>query len=166
MLLLRSHQHEADLTGLTIYRNGIVDWEYQCFDGSPHDADRTAAITLDILHADEWPSYPDRLERYPHMTFLGRIGLAATAYNLRVAFDSLDPVNAHLKVHDEITVTNPAQPDRGTVRITNDGAICWRCRVRNQPHGAEGLYLSQITNTITRALTSARNALEMPRQSA
>lgn len=75
---------------------------------------------------------------------------------MRVAFRSLDPVNAQRNVHDELTVTNPAQPRRGTVRITKDGVVRWRCRVRDQPHGADGLYLTQITRIVALALTSAQ----------
>lgn len=48
-----------------------------------------------------------------HLSFLGRIGLAAVVHDMQVAFASVDSVNVHLKIHDELTVTNPAEPKRG-----------------------------------------------------
>ena len=147
------------VTGVTICRNGTVDWQYQYPGGNPHDPDQLAAITLDILDADETPSHPGRLAPLPYMTFLGRIGLAAIAHDMRVAFNSLDPVNAQLNIHDELTVANPAQPRRGTVRISREGAVRWRCRIRDQPRSADGLHLTQITSAVAGALTSVQ--LEM-----
>jgi hypothetical protein len=149
-----------DLTAVISCREGIADWKYRCPDGHPFDPDRTAAITLDILQADETPSHPGRLARYPSMTFLGRIGLAAIAQDMRVVFESLDPANAQRYIHDELTVTNPALPHRGTVHITIDGAIRWHCRIRNEPHCTDGLYITQITNTIALALASIQIAAE------
>ena len=144
---------------LTIGRNGIVDWKYACPESNAHEPDEIAAIALDMLDADEVPSDPDLLTRYPDMSFLGRIGLAAVAHDLRVAFDSVDPVNARLGIHDELTVTNPERPRRGTVQVTIDGAIWWRCQIRSQSRSAGGLALTQITGTVALALTSARYAL-------
>jgi hypothetical protein len=144
--------------GLTICENGTADWQAHCPGGNPHHWKQIAGVTLDILHADEWPSDPSRLAAYPHLNLLGRIALAATAHDLHIAFDSPDPANPDFLIHDELTVTNPAQPHRGTVRITSHGVLRWRCRIRHQPHGTDGLYLSQITTTITRALTSTQIA--------
>lgn len=144
---------------LTIYKNGLVEWQSHCFDG-PHDWKQIAGVTLDILNADDWPTDPGRMTAYPapHLNLLGRIALAATAHDLRIAFDPVDPANADLLIYDELTVTNPAQPNRGAVRITNDGVTNWRCRIRGESHGADGLYLNQMTSAIKLALTSARIA--------
>jgi hypothetical protein len=56
---------------------------------------------------------------------------------------------------DQVTITNPAQPQRGTVYVTDDVALWWRCQVRRQPDGAHGLDLDEITATIARALANA-----------
>lgn len=122
--------------------------DYPRFDGGRRDPGQIAAITLDILDADDMPGHSSILARYPDLSFLGRIGLAAVVHDMQVAFASVDPVNVHLKIQDELTVTNPAEPKRGTVRITNDGVIRWRCRIRNEKRGADGLYSAQIASTI------------------
>lgn len=56
---------------------------------------------------------------------------------------------------DQVTITNPARPHWGTVCVTDDVAIWWRCQVRAQAHGTGGIELADIASTIARALISA-----------
>ncbi len=154
----------STVADLFIYPNGNVDWEYHSFDGTPHDPGRMTAITLAILHDTDSPDSPSAAVRYPHMTFLGSIGRAAIEQGLDAAFGSLDPDNAYFKIHDEVAIINPAQPNRGTVRVTDDGALWWNCQFRDQPHSEDGLDLAGITGSVLRAITSSQTTSPTPRR--
>jgi hypothetical protein len=151
----------ATVADLTTFRNGIVDFDHHCFDGSPHDPGELTAITLAILHDDDRGG---EAARYPHMDFLFSIGRAAIEQGLRAAFRTLDPVYAYWRISDEVEIFHPDRPERGTVRVTEDGALWWRCQLRDQPRGATGLDLTEITSSIVRAIGSAQVAKceEMP----
>ncbi len=145
----------ATVADLTIFRNGIADFDYHCFDGNPHDPGELTAITLAILHDDDRGG---EAARYPHMDFLFSIGRAVIEQGLRAAFETLDPVHAYWRISDEVEIFHPDRPERGTVRVTDDGALWWRCQLRDQPRGAAGLDLTEITSSIVRAIGSAQVA--------
>lgn len=145
----------ATVADLTIFRNGIADFDYHCFDGNPHDPGELTAITLAILHDDDRGG---EAARYPHLDFLFSVGRSAIEQGLRVAFGTLDPVNAYWRISDEVKIFHPDRPERGTVRVTEDGALWWRCRLRDQPNSATGLDLAEITSSIVRAIGSAQVA--------
>jgi hypothetical protein len=119
---------------LFIYPTGCVDWDYHSFAGIPHDLCRVIAVTLGILAE---PGSPDAATavRYAHTRFLSSIGRAA-----------------------EVTIINPAQPQRGIVQITDDGALWWNCHLSNEPCSEDGLAPAEITTSIVRALTNAQTA--------
>ena len=145
----------ATVADLTIFRNGTVDFDYHCFDGSPHDPGEMTAITLAILHDDDRGG---EAARYPHLSFLFSIARAALEQGLSVELNSNDPSNAYWRITDEVAVTNPDRPERGTIRVTADGALWWRCQLRDQPTGTSGLDLTEITSSIARAIGSAQVA--------
>ena len=89
----------ATVADLTIFRNGIVDFDYHCFDGSPHDSGELTAITLAILHDDDRGG---EAARYPHMDFLFSVGRAVIEQGLRAVFGTLDPVYAYWRISDEV----------------------------------------------------------------
>lgn len=145
----------ATVADLTVFRNGTVDFDYHCFDGTPHDAGEMTAITLAILHDDDRGG---EAARYPHLSFLFSIARAALEQGLSVELNSNDPSNAYWRITDEVAVTNSGRPERGTIRVTADGALWWRCQLRDQPSGEAGLHLTEITSSIARALGSAQVA--------
>ena len=145
----------ATVADLTIFRNGTVDFDYHCFDGNPHDPGEMTAITLAILHDDDRGG---EAARYPHLSFLFSIARAALEQGLSVELRSNDPSNAYWRIKDEVAVTNPDRPERGTIRVTDDGALWWRCQLRDQPSGSAGLDLTEITSSIARAIGSAQVA--------
>ena len=145
----------ATVADLTIFRNGTVDFDYHCFDGNPHDPGEMTAITLAILHDDDRGG---EAARYPHLSFLFSIARAALEQGLSVELHSNDPSNAYWRIKDEVAVTNPGRPEHGTIRVTDDGALWWRCQLRDQPTGTSGLDLTEITSSITRAIGSAQVA--------
>jgi hypothetical protein len=148
----------ATLADLIISATGIMEWEYRCYEPSPHDPATMTAIVLTILNPGHGTARPPRLARHPHMTLKGIIGRAAADHGMHVTLAVLDQDDTSFDVYTEITVTNPAQPDRGTVSVADDGGIWWRCRLRDQPHSAAGLDITDITSTIARALTTPHAA--------
>jgi hypothetical protein len=145
----------ATVADLTIFRNGTVDFDYHCFDGNPHDPGEMMAIILAILHDHDRGG---EAARYPHMSFLFSIARAALEQSLSVELDSIDPANAFWRITDEVSVTNSDRPERGTIRVTDDGALWWRCQLRGQPPDKVGLGLTEITSSTVRAIGSAQVA--------
>jgi hypothetical protein len=145
----------ATVADLTIFRNGIVDFEYHRFDGNPHDPGEMTAIILAILHDDDKGG---EAARYPNMSLLFSIARAALEQGLSIELNSNDPSNAHWRITDEVAVTNPDRPERGTIRATADGALWWRCQLLDQPRRTVGLGLTEIISSIVRAIGSAQVA--------
>ncbi len=153
----------STVADLFIYSTGIVDLDYHSFDGTPHDPRRMTAITLAIL-AD--PGAPDAAAtaRDPHLNFLDSIGSATEEVGLSVTFATYGPDKARSTVHDEVDITNPAQPQRGTVQVANDGTLWWNCQLRNQPSSEDGLDPAEIADSIARALKNSQTTLPTPQR--
>lgn len=140
---------------LTVTADRTADWQYHRFDGNPPDPARLNAIVLAILLGDNAPAGLPEPGRLAHMTLLGNICATAIEHGLSASVGLIDPASTMFDLFDQVTITNPDQPHRGTVRVTDDIALWWRCQVRPHPHGADGLDLAEIATTIARALTSA-----------
>jgi hypothetical protein len=103
---------------------GIV-WEY--FPGASDDdkAEETSGVVRRVLDADNTP--PAGLGTLRRTdTLKGTVAREMRARGLK----------ADLKVYEdreeydvvvEVVLTNPASPDRGLVRLTDDGVIRWEC---------------------------------------
>ena len=144
------------LSELTIYDSGHIDWEYRSRDGSQSNPSVLAAMTLRILSTDPGTSSPVPVARDPRMTLKGQVGRALADQGMQVRLDVLDEDEQLFEVYAEITITNPASPDRGTIRIADDGPLWWRCRIRDpEDPDSGGLDLDEITGAIARALTAA-----------
>jgi hypothetical protein len=153
----------STVADLFIYPSGCVDWDYHSFAGAPHDLCRLIAVTLGILAE---PGSPDAATAVPcaNTSFLSSIGRAAEERGLSVTFASQEPGCAHLELDDEVAIINPAQPQRGIVQITHDGAFWWNCQLSNQPHSEDGLAPAEIATSIARALTNAQTASPAPQR--
>ncbi len=133
------------LTNLTITSEGNVTWEYRSTHGDHVDPAKLVAIAISLLDLDAaspWPDPPPREERaLIHVVAsdaLSRYGLTT----------SRQP--PELDGYTILTVTNPAQPARGTVEITDDGELSWHTRAPYHREG--GLNLPDIAAVISRAL--------------
>src|SRR5579863_10697911 len=138
------------LTDLTISSEGNLTWDYRSIQGLHIDPAELVVIAISILDPDAanpWPDLP------PH---LGRslIHVAASyalfRYGLATSRQQPEPDGYTI-----LTVTNPAQPSRGTVEITDDGQLTWHTRAPHHPGG--GLALPDIAATIFRALTRSQH---------
>jgi hypothetical protein len=137
-------------TDLTVTSQDDVIWHYRSAQGSHVHPSRLTGIAIDLLDPDHTKAVPFlapyRAKAIIHMAVnyvLLRYGFATA---LRQAHPCADAI---------LTVTNPDQPTRGTIRITNDGRLEWHIRTPHHPDG--GLTLPDIAATISRTLTRAQH---------
>jgi hypothetical protein len=136
------------LTDLTITRQGHVTWGYRS-SRYPHASERRLiATTIEVLHPGHTKPAPALPPEHLSLTPLGAIRRALADYGFSAV---ITPAGAG----PILTVSNPAQPWRGTVRITSDGELHWHTRAPHHPDG--GILLPHIAGTITRALTRAEH---------
>jgi hypothetical protein len=154
---LRITNVRGTLCELTIHDSGVADWEYRSCDGSQPDPTLMTTIAMCIL--DPAPGNYGPVPHDPHLTLKGMIGRALADQGMLVSLHVLDTDRLFFDVYAEIAVTNPAQRDRGTIRVSDDGAIWWQCRIlQDQESCIHGLELGEIADTIARALTTAHGA--------
>jgi len=74
---------------------------------------------------------------------------------MQVCLNVLDKDEQLFEVYTEIAVTNPARPDRGTVRVGDDGLICWHCTIGTSGCPEGGVDLDDVSGTLGRVLAAA-----------
>jgi hypothetical protein len=100
---------------------------------------------------------PARTALQPHPTDPARSGPPAlTRHGLTAAIIAADD-----DIGLVLTVTNPAQPCRGTITMTSDGELQWATRTPCHPDG--GIPIPDIATAITRALARAEHPAIRPR---
>lgn len=138
------------ITDLTISELGTVIWEYRSAQGRHIDPVKLITITRTLLDPEAEITRP---ELPPHE---GRaIILNAASYAL---FRCGLTTSRHLSDPDAftiLTVTNPSQPARGSVDITDDGELSWQVRAPHHRDG--GLVLPDIAGSISFALFRAQH---------
>lgn len=146
------------LCELTIWSNGAVIWDYLTFDGPRTSAEHIVSIMLDLLSPDWDETAPLRLSALPDLMLKGLVGRALVERGMTVALSKPDSDDRSFEVDAEIIITNPADLARGTAHLTDDGAICWECRLHGTAEGQAGLTVTDIAETITRALRRTQAA--------
>ncbi len=141
------------LCDLTIASNGSVTCDYRTFDGGQADAAQLAAIALSLLSSALDESAALRLST-SNVPLKEAVGRALAARGMRV---TLDPEGTDERFRDagadaEIVVTNPAEPERGTIGVDDDGALWWACRAYVPAQRLSGLGLDEVAATVARAL--------------
>jgi hypothetical protein len=152
---LRVMNVPSTVADLTVWRNGIADLDYHVYDGDPHNPSRLAAVTLAVLSSDDASADLAGTGRLARFTGMDNVGRVAAEHGLAVASGLLDPDDDSSGACTVTTIAHPDRPNRGTVRIVDDGGLWWRCQVSDQPDSTDGLDLAEITAIIGRALTSA-----------
>jgi hypothetical protein len=133
------------LTDLTISSEGNVTWDYRSIQGLHVDPAKLVVIAITLLDPDAknpWPDLPPHTDR-------ALIHIAASYALFRYGL-STSRLQSEPDGYTILAVTNPAQPSRGTVEITDDGQLTWYTRAPHHRDG--GLTLADIAATITRAL--------------
>src|SRR5712691_3490394 len=136
------------LSELTIAASGSVTWEYRCLDGQQHDEAQLVGLVLGLLGVEMAGGCESIAGRHLSATPPGAIGTLLTNSGMQVTSEVLDPADGYA----EAVVTNPAQPDRGTVRLGVGGALWWDFQLSNRSAAVHGLALSEIVATIAREL--------------
>jgi hypothetical protein len=104
-----------------------------------HDTLETLAVTLEFLAGDEQDQPGARADASGEPPGTGcQAGACPSCAFLRGLTGQLETLglNVHTRTYpaapegsnggiDEIEITNPASPERGTVRVTNDGLMTW-----------------------------------------
>jgi hypothetical protein len=78
----------------------------------------------------------------------GAVAREMTARGLHVTMDVIEDHESYQAFADVI-ITSPAEPERGTVHLGDDGWVCWECHRDEIPGGTDG-----FADTIARFLTS------------
>jgi hypothetical protein len=81
------------------------------------------------------------------------VGWACEQRGMRASVEVVYIDPAFFEVYSEVEVTNPAQPARGHVRVSDEPALRWRCRIADPARGIPGIGLTEITDTIAGTLT-------------
>jgi hypothetical protein len=111
---------------------GIV-WEYFPWSGSDTEPDEISCMVLRILGADK--NQPASLDTRPVTTLKGAVARRTNARGLKADLDVYEDRELY-DVVAEVVLTNPAKPERGVVRVTDDGVIFWECDYTEMPEGA------------------------------
>jgi hypothetical protein len=136
------------LSDLTITESGSLTWEYRSCEGNhidPAQLTGMVSIVLDQPGTDtaHWPA---------GAALTSAVGQAVSGRGLEVSLNVLDADTTLDETFSELTITSPAKPERGTVRVTDDGALYWHCHT-DDPDNA--LTHGDIAATLTRALATA-----------
>jgi hypothetical protein len=147
---LRINNALRAITALTITSHGNVIWEYRATQPPHLYPSRLVGIAIELLDPDHTRPEPvmGSNDGFPLAEiirfYLHRYGLTAT---ITETGTDTGPV---------LTASNPDQPHRGTIEISDDGELEWRARAPHHPDG--GIPLPDIAATISRALTRAKHA--------
>lgn len=140
---------EMDLMG-----TGALVWEYIPRAGAltPGEAVR---LVLALLGGTSPASGGVPAARYPGGAFKGAVGRALAACGMAVRLLVFHRDDINYEIYADVEVTNPAQPARGNVRVSDEGEIRWECAFATP---AGGLAPRDIAQTIATALAGYRTA--------
>ena len=130
------------LVDMSIASIGTRILEYRSCDGKHVDARRVAGIVLDILspvseHRDFIAAMNPAV-----MTLKGAVGVIAARHGLQVSLSVLGDDIEFFETYAEINVINLARPDRGTVRVNDDGALYWHYCLQSPETDGDGVMLA------------------------
>jgi hypothetical protein len=146
---LRINNALRAITALTITGHGNVIWEYRSADCPHLHPSRLVGIAIELLDPDHTRPEPvtGSNDGFPLAEI---IRFALYRYGLTAAITENGTDTGPV-----LTATNPDQPCRGTIEITDDGELEWRTRAPHHPDG--GIPLPDIAATVNRALTRAQH---------
>ena len=138
------------LTDLTISDQGTVIWEYRSARGGRVDPVRLITVTLTLLDPEAKIARPELPSRDGRVFILNAASHALFRCGLTTSRHHSDP-----DAFTVLTVTNPSEPVRGAVDITDDGELTWQVRAPHHRDG--GLVLPDIAGSISLALLRAQH---------
>jgi hypothetical protein len=115
---------------LTVGDDGYLRWDYEPGPGPDTSPAALAALALRLLGAAGSPRRPVRDDAYPALLLKGAVGRLLEERGMKVGLLSFEDLES-FEVVAEIEVMNPARPQRGKVRITDNGDVEWICQARD-----------------------------------
>ena len=107
-----------------------------------------------ILTGDRSARLMVPVTREPGTTFIGHVGRSLSDQGMQVCLNILEKDQQIFEIYTEIAVTNPAHPDRGIVRVGDDGLICWHCTMRLLGGSEDGVDLDDVASTLSLTLAT------------
>lgn len=126
--------------------NTSVVWEYDLRDRA--EPTGISGMVLGMLGADGARLQFDA-RAHVASTLKGMVGRDLRARGLKPVLEVYEDHDAVV----EVVVTNPARPERGLVRIADDGMLRWECDYEDLPEGA-----AAVADTTVAVLASAGQA--------
>jgi hypothetical protein len=132
--------------------NERVSWEYFPWTGADTQPAEIAGMALRILGADT----DDSAEQYAHFhkgaTLKGAVAREIQARGLEADMEVYED-QLFYDVVAEVVLTNPAKPERGLVRVTDDGTVLWEYDYGEMPERA-----AAIADTTAEVLVTLQQA--------
>jgi hypothetical protein len=126
---------------LTLGTSGQARWYYE-----PATGPLTSPVTLTtiIAYLLGTPHDTPILAAYRALPLKGRVGRSLQDQGLTVVLNVSEDLES-FEATTDIEVTSPARPSRGTVRLSDDAAVDWRCDWRTAFHQDPAALIDTIT---------------------
>lgn len=139
---------------LTVEDGVFVRWDYWPRSGRATDPAEVTGLALRVLGAEGAGPEPTAP---PGVSLMGLVGRALDARGLNVGIEVYaDPV--FYDVAAEIVVQNPAQPERGQVRVSEDGDFSWECHYYDEKCGDAGKIADSIVRIFAEGIAASGGA--------
>jgi hypothetical protein len=134
---------------LTVADDGHLRWDYQPEPGPRTSPAALARIVLHILGAEPADGRPLDDGAYPAFPLKGATGRLLQDHGLVVQLLTCEDTES-FDVVAEISVTRPGRPERGTVKVNDDGDIEWGCQARQAFGGDAGAVVAVVAPVLRR----------------
>jgi hypothetical protein len=125
-------------------------WDYQPHTGPRSSPAALAAIVLHIFGADA-RNLPDDGTAYRNFLLKGAVGRILEDQGLKVELLTYEDMES-FDVVAEISVTCPARPELGPVRVTDHGDVEWECHAGEAFGGDPGRIVPVVASVLRRAV--------------
>jgi hypothetical protein len=141
---------------IDVYDNGWVTCDYYPRTGENADpADISRAVARLLAVSQDKPA-GDHVDTHPESTLKGAVACAMKARGMMTELRlSADEVTYN--VYADIAITNPGQPGRGIVAITDEGNLWWECHADELTGRAREIAMT-LTDMLTPPISGAGEA--------
>jgi hypothetical protein len=116
-----------------------IVWEYDPPEGGDTEPAELSAMALRLLDAHKTlPETEPGLHPRAGVSLKGAVRHDIRAHGLKASLAVYEDEEAY-DVITEVVLVNPAKPERGLVRVTDDGFICWECDYGEMTDGATAI---------------------------
>lgn len=138
---------------LTVGDDGYLRWDYEPDWGPDASPAGMAALVQRLLGAPEPPGTPARDDAYPAYPLKGAVGRLLQARGMKVGLLSYEDLES-FEVVAEIEATNPDRPERGTVRVTDNGDVEWESHAQEAFGGDAGAVVAVVAPILREGIVS------------